>query len=158
MTTDVNLRSTSYTIAQGETSCWKCRKLTPVFALFVPAGHEYLEVGDDDDAAWELQDETAVLSFVTYLASAVAKRVAELTGHYRLDYSKTAGHSYWMNHCEACGMKQGDFELMCEPEGAFFPMEEAAAAQILLLPSSEPFCAGADASYGDRLFEAMRRE
>jgi uncharacterized protein DUF5710 len=37
-----------------------------------------------------------------------------ITNHYRNDFSKTTQSFYWMNHCEHCGIKQGDFELFEE--------------------------------------------
>jgi hypothetical protein len=52
-------------------------------------------------------------------------------------------------------MKQGDFELFCEPSGAFFPMSERAASHIRLHAFPEPFGACADTSYGDYFFGSM---
>lgn len=65
--------------------------------------------------------------------------------------------AYWMNHCEHCGMKQGDFEMYCEPQGAFFPMDERAASLIVLHEFAEPFDCNGSTAYGDHLFEYMRR-
>lgn len=64
---------------------------------------------------------------------------------------------YGMNHCEHCGMKQGDFEMYCEPQGAFFPMDERAASLIGLHEFAEPFGCNGSTAYGDHLFEYMRR-
>lgn len=140
---DINVRASSYLIAQSEAHCWKCRELTQVFGFLLPAGHETLEPDDEDDNrdVWYGHDEPTILSYVTKLAPAVVNQVKAMTRHYRVDFSKTTGSSYWMNHCEACGMKQGDFELFCEPDGAFFPMDEQAASQIVLHTFSEPFSA-----------------
>lgn len=55
-----------------------------------------------------------------------------LTENYRQNRSKAADCSYWMNHCEHCGMKQGDFELYNEPGGAFQPIDLAAASRFTL--------------------------
>lgn len=49
-------------------------------------------------------------------------------------------------------MKQGDFEMYCEPDGAFFPMNEIAASKIALHAFEEPFGCNGDTSYGDHLF------
>lgn len=156
---DINVRASNYFIAQSETHCWKCRELTQVFGFILPSGHEALEPDDEEDDrdVWYRHDEPTILNYVTELLPAVANRIKTMTRHYRVDFSKTTGSSYWMNHCEACGMKQGDFELFCEPDGAFFPMDEQAASQIVLQTFSEPFGGCADTSYGDHLFDSMRR-
>ena len=54
-------------------------------------------------------------------------------------------------------MKQGDFEMYCEPQGAFFPMDERAASLIVLREFAEPFGCNGSTAYGDHLFEYMRR-
>lgn len=154
---EINVRASSYFMAQSFTCCWKCRELTRVYGLILPAGHESLESGDDDDDYWYRHDEPTILHYVTDLLPGVANRIRVMSKHYRVDFSKTTGSSYWMNHCEACGMKQGDFELFCEPGGAFFPMDEREASQIVLHTFSEAFAGCADTSYGDHIFNTMRR-
>ncbi len=54
-------------------------------------------------------------------------------------------------------MKQGDFEMYCEPQGAFFPMDKRAASLIVLHEFAEPFGCNGSTAYGDHLFEYMRR-
>lgn len=49
------------------------------------------------------------------------------------------------------------FEMYCEPQGAFFPMDERAASLIVLHEFAEPFGCNGGTSYGDHLFEYMRR-
>ena len=44
-----------------------------------------------------------------------------------------------MNHCERCGMKQGDFELFCEPEVAFMPLTAQSTKAIQIEEILEPF-------------------
>lgn len=51
----------------------------------------------------------------------------------------------------------GDFEMYCEPQGAFFPMDERAASLIVLHEFVEPFGCNGSTAYGDHLFEYMRR-
>jgi hypothetical protein len=46
---------------------------------------------------------------------------------------------YWMNRCEHCGMKQGDFELFSEPDEAFLPFSAARTAAIRVEEFREPF-------------------
>ncbi|MDL1863951.1 conjugal transfer protein TraC [Betaproteobacteria bacterium PRO5] len=139
--------------------CWKCSEHTSVFGFILPAGHETLEPDEEDDErdAWYRYDEPTIVHYVTDLLPAVAARIKAFSRHYRVDFSKTTQSSYWMNHCEHCGMKQGDFEMYCEPQGAFFPMDEHAASLIVLHEFVEPFGCNGSTAYGDHLFEYMRR-
>jgi hypothetical protein len=149
----INNRSASYLIACGLQQCACCQRLTPVVGLFVPAGHETLEI--DADAAsevlapevWEAAAAGAVLFDVEYLPSAIQNRLRQLSPHYRAAVSDTTGASNWMNHCSYCGAQQGDFDLYCEPEGAFVPISPDAAAKIRLVKVREPFEAQAS-GYG----------
>lgn len=54
-------------------------------------------------------------------------------------------------------MKQGDFEMYCEPQGAFFTVDERAAFMIVLHECVEPFGCNGSRTYGDHLLEYMRR-
>ena len=157
---DISVRSSSYFIAQTTKPCWKCAEHTSVFGFILPAGHETLEPDEEDDErdAWYRYDEPTIVHYVTDLLPAVAARVKAFSRHYRVDFSKTTQSSYWMNHCEHCGMKQGDFEMYCEPQGAFFPMDERAASLIVLREFAEPFGGNGSTAYGDHLFEYMRRD
>ncbi|HCL3713518.1 TPA: hypothetical protein N2B46_003761 [Pseudomonas aeruginosa] len=156
---DISVRSSSYFIAQTTKPCWKCNEHTSVFGFILPAGHETLEPdeGDDERDAWYRYDEPTIVHYVTDLFPAVATRIKAFSRHYRVDFSKTTQSSYWMNHCEHCGMKQGDFEMYCEPQGAFFPMDECAASLIVLHEFAEPFGCNGSTAYGDHLFEYMQR-
>src|SRR5712671_6850640 len=60
--------------------------------------------------AGELQESEAVIYYITQIPERVQMQMRSVTGHYRNDFSKTTQSFYWMNHCEHCGMKQGDFE------------------------------------------------
>jgi len=144
----INVRSSSYLIAKTTSLCWKCGEHTCVYGFIVPAGHETLEPADEDDesGAWYRHDEPSIVHYVTDLLPSVAARINVLSRHYCVDFSKTTQSSYWMNHCDHCGVKQGDFEMYSEPEGAFFPVDEYAASQISLSEVAEPFgCNGSSA-------------
>jgi hypothetical protein len=80
-----------------------------------------------------------------------------VTGHYRSDFSKTTQSFYWMNHCEHCGMKQGDFELFEEFDTPFCPINPEDASRILLRPVNEAFeASAASIAYEPGFFERMR--
>jgi hypothetical protein len=142
---DVNVRSSMYYLAETVELCWKCGEPSRVFGIAVPAGYESAEYDDEGNKTWESTGDMAFLSYIEYLPESVQTRIRVLTTHYWLDFSKTTNSSYWMNHCEPCGMKQGDHELFHEPHGAFLPMTPEDARAIKLHPVSERF--EADASY-----------
>jgi hypothetical protein len=62
-----------------------------------------------------------------------------------------------MNHCEHCGMKQGDFELFEEFDTPFCPINPRDASRVLLRPVSEAFAASAASiAYEPGFFPRMR--
>lgn len=156
---DICIRSTSYFIAQTTKPCWKCGECTSVYGFILPVGHESLEPDEDGDgpSLWCRYDEMTIVLYVTDLLPSVVSRIKGLSKHYRVDFSNTTQSSYWMNHCEHCGMKQGDFEIYCEPQGAFFPMDERAASRIILREFSESFGCNGDSAYGHLGFNYMSR-
>lgn len=153
----INVRADHYYIMEASKNCWKCHKPTRVFAFAMPPDHESLEDVDDEDMdfesdeayeAWASSPEStewrtpgawASICYVEYVSSAVEDRLHEMAPQFQIDSSKTTGSSYWMNHCECCGMKQGDFEMHCEPRGAFLPLYPEDAARIILRRIDEPF-------------------
>jgi hypothetical protein len=160
---DITILSERYFIAQSESQCWKCRKACAVFCFALPPGHLVREPDCDDDQTgevvegWHPRDELAFVQYVTDLLPSVEKQISGFTPHYRLDFSKTVGRSYWMNHCQACGMKQGDFELHCEPSGAFLLIDAREAARVTLHHVAKPFACNGDLSDGEEFAYAMRR-
>ncbi len=173
---DINVRANHYYIIESSKSCWKCGGPTRVFALALPVGHDVLEAIEDDDmefesdeayeawvnspesSEWRTADMMASLHYVDHVPCAVEARIKALSPHFRVDFSKTTESSYWMNHCECCGMKQGDFDMHCEPGGAFVPLSLADAAQMIVYRVDESF----EANYGGytydvEFFSAMQR-
>ena len=151
---DCDIRARSFGVAESSKPCWKCARTTRVYAIALPQSHstrEIIEIGEEDVEFWMVQDDP---SFVSYLNAVIEPQAAMLREHaplYFLDFSKTTGSSYWMNHCEHCGMKQGDFEIHSEPAGAFFPMDERAAAKIVYHDATGPFRGNGDTGYGSFL-------
>lgn len=141
----INVRAWRYLILKAPRVCRRCQTPTAVFAFALPPGHQTLESDDDagEHCRWQENDFGALPHYIEFLADGVRKRIQALTPCLRLDFSKTTSSWYWMNHCEHCDMKQGDFELFCEPEVAFMPVtaESAAAIQVAHVP--EPFEASA---------------
>lgn len=158
---DFNVRAHTFSIIRSRTTCWKCGDGSFVFTFLLPPGHEFHETYQDDDStvigAWVQMDEPCVLHYVEYVPVAVADRMRALTRNYFVDFSKTTNSSYWMNHCEQCRVKQGDFMMHCEPGGAFFPMTEFAAEGMVLYDVALPIEARASYSYGLEFIELMER-
>lgn len=61
------------------------------------------------------------------------------TSRYKPAYSQQAGETYFMNHCEHCGAKLGDFYMHSELGGAFFPTSPAEASTTVLHKVEAPF-------------------
>lgn len=159
-----DLRAEHYFIAKASRKCWKCQASTSVYCLFLPAEFESLEDVDPDEAGfgpnddysdaefqawsdgpdsreWRVIEIPAAISNLQHIPRAVIEQLLIYTEDYRPDHSKQAGQVYWMNHCDQCGMKQGDFLLHSEPGGPFFPTTEVEASSIVLYRVNEPFLA-----------------
>lgn len=172
---DINIKSDSYYIVESSKPCWKCKGETHVFSLLLPPGHTSFdeeEIEDDDlefgsDGAclndvpesfeWRVIDMPTIIYYVDYLPDAVLARIHAMSRHYFLDYSKTTNSSYYANHCECCGMIQGDYNLHCEPRGGFLPLYEKDAYDMILHMVNESIEAGCDGSNEIEHFGVMRR-
>ena len=152
----VNLRGCCYFLAQSMRVFWHCERSTQVFGFLLPSGH-YARIDDDKSESWERQDSEAIVYYITHITPSVQGRMKALSRHYRNDFSKTTQSFYWMNHCEHCGMKQGDFELFEEFDTPFFPIEIENASKIVLHKVEENFEAVATSiAYEPGFFERMR--
>lgn len=148
---DCGIRARSFTVAESSKACWKCARPTSVYAIALPPSHstcEIIEIGEDDINVWMVHDVPAIIAYLDAIIEPSPEKLREIAPHYFPDFSKTTESSYWMNHCEHCGMKQGDFELHHEPAGAFFPMDAKAAANINYHQMSGSFRGSGDTSYG----------
>ena len=155
----MNHRSDSYVLLESRRNCWKCERPTRVFGFAIPSGHEQLEKsrpdlefpGDDDyDAClegpdamhWVAQDAPAVLSYVTHICEAALSRMHSLTMRYRKDLSGVTGTRYFMNHCEHCDAKLGDFETIEEFDAPLRPIGGAigteSTSRLVRYPMNEP--------------------
>jgi hypothetical protein len=161
-----NVRSQTYYVARTSVRCWLCGLSTRLLALAIPQDHETLDgdtqtdAGCDESAseAWQRASVNAFLFYVQRLSDGVQDRLNQLSQPFRLVRSPATLNSYWANHCEHCGTLLGDHELHCEPDGAFMPSSEAAAANIHLLSIQEPFEAvAAGYAFEPEFFEFMRK-
>jgi hypothetical protein len=98
--------SDKYYIVSGQHTCWKCKKETKVWSLQL----------------YKENKKPSYNSFIYYINDLLDDVLSEINRHtkyYKKDYSKTLNGYYYMNHCEHCSMKIGDFGLYEEPDGGF---------------------------------------
>ena len=152
---DYDLRAPHYYIAEASRPCWKCRETAHVYCFLLPEGFESREDVDPDQAGfgpddsyteaefeawgagpaskqWMAWDVPVTVQYVMSIPPAVLSRLLERTRCYRPSHSKQAEQTYWMNHCQRCGIRQGDHDLHNEPGGAFLPLDEEDASLIRL--------------------------
>ena len=130
-------------LLRGMGECYSCKKPSPMFALMVLP--PFAVQGAQDEA---LDEDGSMLNAPTDLPPALVQAIHPLTGDlYRLDHSRMAGLSYWMNHCKHCDAKQGD-HFVHGPDGPFWPNDEAEMKTIEATRLDGPFrLADASTSY-----------
>jgi hypothetical protein len=137
-----NVRAAGYFLATTERACWRCGAITRVVGFVLPAGYEVLNVEDDPAYdCWEVSTVPTILSYVVDLPDSVAAALPRRAPRLTLDFSQTTQTFYWMNHCEHCAAKLGDFETFEEWGVGFMPTSSIDAARIHLQEVAEPFSA-----------------
>lgn len=119
------IEATDFEVATGRTVCWSCKRDTPVFALKAPAEALATDTDSEKEGQAPLFDpqplkEPFLLSGITAVSPELARALSAAAPGLTADASRTAGLTYWMNHCSGCGAKIGDFYLFNEPDGPFF--------------------------------------
>ncbi|MDX7985838.1 DNA primase [Xenorhabdus sp. 12] len=131
-----NVQAPWWYIAQTKGHCWKCHEHTTLTAFMLPSGHKTLEADENSEIEgqtyWLEQRSPAFVFYIDDIPSTVRQNLSRVTHFLSKDFNQTTQTKYWMNHCEKCGAKQGDFHMHCEPGGEFFPttIEEATAIQL----------------------------
>ena len=109
-------------IMEGQQNCWRCGQLTRVIGLGIG---EFIRIyGDINEPQYELvQDyidpgEELHLAWVEKEDSIPPKLLRYLKGKYsvKTGYSKTLGGKCFANHCDCCGVLQGNWFLFDEPD------------------------------------------
>ena len=72
---------------------------------------------NQDGQGWQSVRRNSFLFHINSLPEEIKKNIK--ASNYYLDKSKTTGLRYWMNHCEICGERLGDYELFCVENDAF---------------------------------------
>lgn len=141
---DGNIRSVGFFIIESLESCWKCKQDTPVFSFLLPENHQTKEYEDEDDEEndriiWKTENYKSIVSFVSFVNKKSIEIIQKFSSHYYFDFSKQSSGSYYMNHCNNCNSKLGDFYMHSEPSGAFKPMTNEEAGVIKLYWFNEVF-------------------
>jgi len=140
-------------LASNKQLCWKCDRSTEVFCLSSKGGYLNRCWPDDDEdgeeaaqPVWSIADCGTFIGNLTLVNGRVKRFLSENCRNYRLDFSKMAESNYFMNHCDHCDAKFGDFFMHNEPGGAFFPTTEYEAGLIKLLRVEMPMLVHGSAS------------
>lgn len=121
---DTELLPPVYSV-ESKAACWRCDRVPGVAAV---AAESFITRNESERAA---KRDLYLFSGIEYLPRELLAAMRSVNPGYRRRYSKTAGASYYMNHC-ACGAQMGDFFMHSEPGGAFFPTTRQAARAIRL--------------------------
>lgn len=138
---DCNVIAPYWYIAQTSSQCWKCGCETVVTSILLPEGHQALKQDGDGPIYWKQYEIPAFIFYIYDIPNHILKNFERITHYLSKDYSKTVDEKYWMNHCKHCHMKQGDFQLHCEVDGAFTPSNREQASGIYLTRIEQSFSA-----------------
>lgn len=143
-----------FCLAINRQQCWKCSRNTSVFCIAARDGYLAQDLLYEDEASgkvdsvvWTPINTGTFIGNLTLLNGSVRRLLAERCPTYRIDFSRTAESSYFMNHCEYCDATLGDFYMHNEPGGAFFPTTEDEARQIELWRVDLPLLAQGSAAF-----------
>lgn len=98
-------------LVQSFEPCWRCRHFSRVYCL--------------------ADSKLNCFSYVERIEEDLLYVLGPNAPRFTLDYSKQTNSKYFMNHCEKCNAKMGDFFMHCEPGGAFFPVDEVEAKNVI---------------------------
>lgn len=120
-------------IVVGKQNCFKCKKQTNVVSF---ASDLYFSI---DDEYFELFDED--INFISDVEGIPEPLLDYLNDNFKFynGYSKFAQASYLGNHCNHCGVLQGDFYLHHEPDSPFFIDSAEKVKELRILRVKLPF-------------------
>ena len=131
-----NVRAPAFFIVTGHCHCWKCGDQVMVIALGVTPPFTRRNV----TLEWLEGTSLAVLSYVERLPTSIVDHLAQLAPRFFRDESQWHRRPYWMNHCQHCGAKIGDYETI-ESQAAPFSVQKFDANKLGFTIISEPFVA-----------------
>ena len=121
-------------IVEGKRICFKCGCITKVIAFGID---KFLELYEPDEDGryftWHNENEGVHIVCEINNLSESFKRYLRDNYSYYDSYSKFADVSYMSNHCQACGVKQGDYYLFDEPDSPFLVATKEDAENLKLI-------------------------
>lgn len=156
---DATCAATYFYVANTRTSCWKCHQATTVWGVLLPA--PFLLIGAPSSelypldggrfglrtprSRWTRAGQASMLQYIKRLSPDAENGIRLVaTPAFRPDWSRKTSERYWMNHCECCGMKIGDFGLHQEDNAPLNPHREPDLAKVVLTRIEMPIWADAD--------------
>lgn len=127
-------------LRSAEESCYSCGEITQVFCVAAKGVvDEEVEDGHISRELYESNDGPIRISNLESIDPRVDALLKLQAPNYRMALSKTQSATVYMNHCDHCGAKQGDFYLHNEPDGPFFghPDLSAPTTDVLLCATGE---------------------
>lgn len=119
-------------ISKSTEVCWKCEALSPVYCLTASA---VVDVYYDEAGRGETFIPGPVfIKDLVYADEDLISNFRALAPGYFQDYSKMQEARLFMNHCERCRSKLGDFYLHNEPGSAFHPMATQEESPLTRIP------------------------
>jgi hypothetical protein len=156
---EINIRSYGFYVAVSSRLCWKCNSTTKVFAFLLPRHHQIKKYEEEDDELeyWESPNEYTRLSYIRLVNNKALERMLTFSTRYYFDHSQVMPKGYYMNHCQMCNAKLGDFYTHDEFDEGFSVITKEGAQQIKLYWFNELF--EASSSYTDDvpLIDSMRK-
>ncbi len=122
-----NFEAQNAYILSGRYVCHDCSQEGQVFSVLLAGpftgSHNCL---DEINSEQEVPIVRRAAELPALLGVLLGKRS---NGRFRKDYSQTAAQQYWMNHCEHCDTKIGDW-FVHKPGEAFFPTSESEIVKV----------------------------
>lgn len=108
-----NIIAPYYLVITSKMHCWNCHQITRIHGVMFTRYIKKIQDGE----GWLSVRRNTFLFHINALPEEIMKNIK--ASNYYLDKSKTTGLRYWMNHCEICGERLGDYELFCVENDAF---------------------------------------
>lgn len=145
-----NIMAPYYLVVSTKMTCWNCHLPTSIIAVMFT---RYLRKCQDGKG-WESVKRNSFVFHINELPEAIKKNIK--AKNYYVDKSKTTGLRYWMNHCETCGERLGDYELFCMADDAFRQMTIEKLLHSHVRKVNKLFVSMAGSPAADRGKEAVR--
>lgn len=146
-----------YYLGLNKRDCWKCSEESTVISLYSDNFYQY-DDEDDTEPAFERVNSKSCIHYVDFIEPDIAIFIQKEFPFYKIGYSRMTDSEYWANHCEHCGVIQGDFHLHEEPDSAFCPIDEDGCKELTLIEMPFTFDLGLSGGFSyssneDQVFE-----